>query len=591
MKLDMESGDRHRSFFRPSRRDMFRIGTATAVGAGAAALPALPAAAAVPTMNPMAFMPLETATTPSPYYSTGSNAFSTGPVLVDPTLAHANLAAKINVPTYEGSGVAIHPSVYFNQNAWNGYEYWMAYTPYPSAKNQLENPSIAVSRDGSTWTIPDGLSNPVEPAPPGGAYYNSDPNIVVGNDGLMYLFWRTVGVPSGGETWYYRTSANGLNWSDRTAVREDLQSVRRMLSPSFSQLADGSWVAYAVDIVPAPYTVVRLQASTLAGLKGATPQKVNIAGNSGRPWHIDVHRASGLWQMLVQDGGPNGGDLWAAISTDGINFQAGPACIKRNAGQWDSIYYKSCFVPATKNGAVGWDTWLTGATWVAGGSIMGRTFISFSGSTTPVVPRTESGPAADPSAVDTALLVQLLAAKTGTYPWIAGDAFSRPDNASIGTADSGQAWITNVGTMKIKNRAASPAATANTRCVIDVGTANHWLSARIDSPTTTTSQHWLLARFQDSNNFYRFGLNPGGPLQLQKLVAGSLTTVSILAGLTVALPGTTIGLRCIGTTFEMFMNNAKIGSITDTSLTAGTKAGIQGDDGTAIFRAFTVRVS
>lgn len=592
MKLDMEPADRRRSFSQPSRRDMFKIGTATAAGVGAAAVvPAVPAAAAVPTMNPMAFMPMETATTSNLSYATASSGYSIGPVLIDPTLAQANLAAKVNIPTYDGSGVAVHPSVYFNQDAWNGYEYWMAHTPYPSANNQLENPSMAVSHDGNTWIIPDGLSNPIEPVPAGGAYYNSDPNIVVGNDGLMYLFWRTVGVPSAAETWYYRTSANGLTWSDKAVIREDLQSVRRMLSPSFTQLKDGSWVAYAVDILPSPFVVVRLQALTLDGFKAATPQKVNIVGNPVRPWHIDVHRASGLWQMLVQDGGSGGGDLWAAISADGINFQAGPACIKRNAGQWDSAYYKSCFVPAMKNGVVGWDTWVTGASFVASGSIMGRTFISFNGSITPVVARTESAPAADPSAVETALLVQLLAAKSGTYPWIAGDSFSRPDNASIGSADSGQAWIANVGTMKITNRAASPAATANTRCVIDVGTANHWLSVRIDSPSTATAQHWLLARFQDSNNFYRFGLNPGGPLQLQKLVAGALTTVSILPGITVALPGTTIGLRCIGTTFDMFMNNAKIGSITDTSLTAGTKAGIQGNDGTATFRAFTVRVS
>jgi hypothetical protein len=571
---------------------MFKIGTATAAGAGVAAFaPIVPANAAVPAMTQPAFIPSETATTSTTSGYVGSlGGFSTGPVLIDPALAQGNLAAQVSIPTYEGSGVAVHPSVYYNQNAWNGYEYWMAYTPYPSANSQLENPSIAVSHDGNTWILPTGLADPIEPVPPGGVNYNSDPNITVGNDGLMYLFWRTVGVPYAGETWYYRTSADGLKWSDRVVIREDAQSVRRMVSPSFTQLSDGSWVAYAVDIVPTPYTAVRVQAATLAGFKTATPQPLKITGNSGQPWHIDVHRASGLWQMLVQDGGPNGGDLWAAVSADGINFQAGPACIKRDVGQWDSIYYKSCFVPATKNGVLGWDTWLTGATFAASGSIMGRTFIGFSGSSAPVL-RTESASAPDPSIVETVLQVQLLSAKTGIYPWIVGDTFARPDSASLGNADSGQTWIANVGTMKLANKAATPAGSANTRSVIDVGVPNHWLSVRIDSLPGATAQHWLLARFQDSDNFYRFGLYPGGPLQLQKLVAGTLSTIGAVNGLTVALPGSTIGLRCIGTTFEIFLNNVKVSSVTDASLTAGTKAGIQANDGTAAFRAFTVRVS
>lgn len=594
MAIETAPVDRLRFPFRLSRRDMLKFGTATAVGVGAAAAsPALPARAEVEATNAAASISLATSTTPT--YTTASyvsalDGFGTGHVLIDPTLAHANLALQISIPTYEGSGTAVHPSVYFNQNAWNGFEYWMAYTPYPSANSQLENPSIAVSHDGNSWIVPAGLSDPIEPVPPGGVNYNSDPNITVGNDGLMYLVWRTVGVPTAGETWYFRTSADGLTWSDRTVIREELQSVRRMVSPSFSQLADGSWVAYAVDIVPNPYVVVRLQAATLAGFAGATPEPVKITGNSGQPWHIDVHRVSGIWQMLVQDGGANGGDLWAAVSADGLNFQAGSPCIARDAGKWDALYYKSCFVPAVKNGVLGWDTWLTGATFAASGSIMGRTFVSFSGSSTATV-QSATVAAPDPSIAETALQVQLLAAKSGVYPWIAGDTFARPDNASLGNADSGQPWIANVGTMKLANKAAAPATTANTRYVIDVATADHWLSVRIDSPASATAQHWLLARLQDSNNFYRLGLYPGGALQLQKLVAGALSTVGVVAGTTISLPGTTIGLRCVGSTFEIFVNNAKVSSITDTSLTAGTKAGIQANDGTAVFRAFTVRVS
>lgn len=573
---------------------MLKFGTAAAVGAGAMTVgSALPAAADTGALSPSAILPLETAavaqyTTAS--YVSALNGFGAGHVLTDPTLARANIAARINIPTYEGSGVAVHPSVYYNQNAWNGYEYWMAYTPYPSANSQLENPSIAVSHDGNSWVVPEGLSDPIEPVPAGGVNYNSDPNITVGNDGLMYLFWRTVGVPAAGETWYYRTSANGTLWSDRTIIREDLQSVRRLVSPSFSQLADGSWVAYAVNIVPKPYVVERLKADALLGLASAEPKSVTITGNSAQPWHIDVHRVAGEWQMLVQDGGAGGGDLWAAVSADGLNFQAGGPCISKETGQWDSLYYKSCFVPAMKNGVLGWDTWLTGATFAANGSIMGRAFIGFTQTAT-VLSQPQSTTTPDPAVTAAALQLQLLVARSGIYPWIIGDAFARADGPALGNADSGQVWVANVGTMKLANKAASPTNKANTRSVVDAGTADHWLTVRIDSAASATSQHWILARFQDSNNFYRLGFRPGGSLTMEKLVAGALSAVRSLSAVPITTPGVTIGLRCIGTTFEIFVNNTRVDSVVDSSLGGGTKVGIQADDGTAVFRAFTVRIS
>ena len=73
-------------------------------------------------------------------------------------------------------------------NAWNGYRYWMAMTPYPNAQNAYENPSIVVSDDGETWIEPPGISNPIVPYP-GAGYYNSDPCLVKAGN-LLYLFYR-----------------------------------------------------------------------------------------------------------------------------------------------------------------------------------------------------------------------------------------------------------------------------------------------------------------------------------------------------------------------------------------------------------------
>lgn len=572
---------------------MFKIGTATAVGVGTvASSPAM--ALAEGSTRSLAIPTIDTATTPVAYTTasqvTALTGFGAGHILSDPALACAEALKLISVPTYEGSGVAVHPSVYFNQNAWNGFEYWMAFTPYPSANSQLENPSIVVSHDGNTWMVPNGLTNPIEPTPVGVGNYNSDGNITVGTDGLMYLFWRTVGVPLAGETWYYKTSTDGVTWSERFVLRQDAQSVRRLVSPSFSQLADGSWVAYAVDIIPRPYRVVRIRADNLSGLATAAPEAVTIAGNTVQPWHIDVHRVSGEWQMLVQDGGPGGGDLWAAVSADGLVFTAGGACVARNSGQWNSLYYKSCFVPAIKNGIAGWDTWLTGASFVDKGSILGRTFIGFAeGAAQSVQSLTPATP--DTAAVGAALQLQLLEARLGIYPWIVGDTFARPDAANLGNTDSGQPWIADVGVMKLSNKGAGPTSKANTRAVVESATRDHWVSVRLDSAPSATSQHWLLARFQDSSNFYRLGFRPGGPLTLEKLVNGTLSGVRAVPGVIFSSPGKTIGLRCSGTTLEIYVDNNRVDIVADSALASGTKVGIQADDGTAVFRSFTARVS
>jgi hypothetical protein len=80
--------------------------------------------------------------------------------------SEANLAMmqhaedELIVPTFDGTQNIAHPSMEYIDTSWNGYKYWLAFTPYP-AENR-ENPSIAYSNDGITWDTT-GLSNPVVP--------------------------------------------------------------------------------------------------------------------------------------------------------------------------------------------------------------------------------------------------------------------------------------------------------------------------------------------------------------------------------------------------------------------------------------------
>jgi hypothetical protein len=115
---------------------------------------------------------------------------------------------QLSIPTYDGSGQCVHPSVVYVRNKLSGYKYWMAFTPYPGLNSDYENPSIVASNDGINWVVPAGLTNPVVPKPADRA--NADSTLIW--DGTtLHLYWIEIG----GST-YKKTSTDGITWSAKT---------------------------------------------------------------------------------------------------------------------------------------------------------------------------------------------------------------------------------------------------------------------------------------------------------------------------------------------------------------------------------------
>lgn len=78
-----------------------------------------------------------------------------------------NAPDHLNIPTDDGSGQCVHPSVIdflteHNIPEWNGFRYWMAMTPHPFTNAKKENPNIVASNDGITWVVPPGIINPID---------------------------------------------------------------------------------------------------------------------------------------------------------------------------------------------------------------------------------------------------------------------------------------------------------------------------------------------------------------------------------------------------------------------------------------------
>lgn len=117
---------------------------------------------------------------------------------------------KLNIPTYEGSGHAVHGSPVYTPYGFNGYKYWMAFTPYPNGDDQYENPSIVASNDGKNWEVPLGLTNPITPTPTDG--YNSDTCLLLDHDSnQLVCYYRPV--INGQSTVVRKTSSDGVTWS------------------------------------------------------------------------------------------------------------------------------------------------------------------------------------------------------------------------------------------------------------------------------------------------------------------------------------------------------------------------------------------
>ena len=114
----------------------------------------------------------------------------------------SDLFLRVPTPYWDGTDddwsnhQATHPSVVQFDEPWNGYKYWMAFTPYPHNQEALENPCVVGSNDGIKWESPLSLVNPIYDTPTDG--YNSDTHIFYNSErNIIEVWWREVTTVSG----------------------------------------------------------------------------------------------------------------------------------------------------------------------------------------------------------------------------------------------------------------------------------------------------------------------------------------------------------------------------------------------------------
>lgn len=210
-----------------------------------------------------------------------------------------NALKKLKIVSSYGDDEAYHPKVISFDEPFNGYKYWMAYTPYPHADDAKENPHIAVSNDMKTWKEPKGFENPLEPSPENfkvGDIYNSDTHILYNSDTKqLEVWWRYVNNEDKSVIIYRKTSEDGVKWSDKEVVIKNIRRKKDYLSPAVIY-EDGK---YKMWYVSGTKQVEYIESDNLKDWSETKCINVNYSNKGLKSWHLDVIHTDVGYEMVV----------------------------------------------------------------------------------------------------------------------------------------------------------------------------------------------------------------------------------------------------------------------------------------------------
>ena len=146
---------------------------------------------------------------------------------------------RLDIPTYDGSGQAVHPSLLVQD--YNP-RFVLAFTPYTDTDDRVENPSIVVSDDGIHFREEVQGLNPLATAPE--KDHNDDPDLFLYNGKYGILYLETMRPEK--QTLYLLGSQDRIHWEKRILHQENLAdgSGCFMLSPKYLEKDGLSWLFY-----------------------------------------------------------------------------------------------------------------------------------------------------------------------------------------------------------------------------------------------------------------------------------------------------------------------------------------------------------
>jgi hypothetical protein len=471
------------------------------------------------------------------------NALIGGSTIIDFDISLANAVnaqSQLPIESYVvGNDEVVHPSVLYFKNGWNGYKYWMAYTPTPGGDAAYENPSICVSNDGATPITPPGLTNPIVLTPPTG--YNADPCLYMSYDNTtMYCAYKSE---YSGYNIKVISTTDGITWGNIKTLFSE--ATRYALSITVIK-ENGKYVMFAVDSKTSPYQLTKYESSS----PDTGWSKIGYVGiPTSDTWHIEVRKIGKIYYIIYS----TLTQLFITKSLDMQTYETPVKLLRRDI--WASSMYKGSFILNTDNTGFDFYYGVRSPLW-----LVGRTNIDFNGKKFLENLNNE---------IATASVAK------GNVVW---DSFNRADNANLGNAESGQAWAKIGGGFKIvSNRITATAAGLN-KSYINVGIPDFRFKINW---TFYADESWILFRFVDNNNSWRFGIN-----SLQKVVDGAITIV--ISNGWEYMVNDVVEIVCNGDNIKIYQNDVLVCNVTDAFNNTATRVGMQSNVTTCIYDSLLV---
>jgi uncharacterized repeat protein (TIGR01451 family) len=155
------------------------------------------------------------------------------------------------------------------------------------------------------------------------------------------------------------------------------------------------------------------------------------------------------------------------------------------------------------------------------------------------------------------------------------DTFSRADQASLGTAESGQAWTEDLGDWAVIDGRAEQTSPAYALVTLDTGRSSGTYEVLVEK---VSLEMWVVFRVADSTNYWRFGRSNAGSYLLQKIEGNAATDVGVYESPSPVMPadGDVVSVGLDGDSVAVRVNGVPVVSADDPFNAAATRLGMAG---------------
>lgn len=249
---------------------------------------------------------------------------------------------RLNIPTYKaGMDQVTHPSVIGFDSPWNGYRYWMAYTPYPFANGEEENPCISVSNNFLYWDTPKGMVNPIADNEETGCDELKDAHIVYRDDldriEVWYLGRLSENLGGDNQTLllFRKYSYDGVTWSNYEVMSET-----EYLSPSIIW-KDGKYQFWGIGYAGYKNTGTFVYYDSIDGKTWTNQQicSIDAIDNNLPIWHGSVSFSDDKYYFVYIESSNDSQNIYCCTSIDGINYIDNNVIVQNNSSSnWKMLY-------------------------------------------------------------------------------------------------------------------------------------------------------------------------------------------------------------------------------------------------------------